>query len=198
MVDNFISTYTFLHIYNSEHWRRGFFKTGFSQTFVEVQKKCKVIFSHSGVFCRLFTPSPRHFGGNWSQYEHIELLTYTQLEGVLARGLYVNTIKQGGLYVNTSRRCWNGVMTLFRMALTCVLFLVNLFSAKLLKCTGWLLFKVALQPQGVMHKLSFCGSGGGKCSAFCLPCYPCRDFPLHLFCTFSALNLHFICTFSAL
>ena len=89
-------------------------------------------------------------------------------------------------------------MTLFRMALTCVLFLVNLFSAKLLKCTGWLLFKVALQPQRVMHKLSFCGSGGGKCSAFCLPCYPCRAFSLHFVCTFAALNLHFICTFSAL
>ena len=77
--------YDGLNSHLSEHWRRGFFKTGFSQTFVEVQKKCKVIFPHSGVFCRLFTPSPRHFGGNWSQYEHIELLTYTQLEGVLAR-----------------------------------------------------------------------------------------------------------------
>ena len=89
-------------------------------------------------------------------------------------------------------------MMLFRMALTCFLFLVNLFSAKLLKCTGWLLFKVALQPQGVMHKLSFCGSGGGKCSAFCLPCYPCRAFSLHLFCTLFALFLHLICTLSAL
>ena len=58
----YIYSYSLLAV--SEHWRRGFFKVGFSQTFVEVQKKCKVMFSHSGVFCRLFTPSPRHFGGN--------------------------------------------------------------------------------------------------------------------------------------
>ena len=170
-------------MYISEHWRRVFFKTGFFQTFVKVQKNAKsffpilvsfVVCSHP-VLGTLVAIDPSM--NTLNCWQTLSLKEFSQ------GGLYVNTIKQGGLYVNTSRRCWNGVMTLFRMALTCVLFLVNLFSAKLLKCTGWLLFKVALQPQRVMHKLSFCGSGGGKCSAFCLPCCPCRAFSLHLFCT---------------